>query len=451
VAVVVVNFHGGVRTVDCVRAVAATTWPAERLRIFVVDNGDTAPVADDLRRAVPDCLVLRPGRNLGFAGACNLALAAASGCDYVALLNNDATPDPGWLEHLTGALAGGDVGAATPKVVLDRTFLEVRVRVPEPTRSIGDPRALGVQVSGVRVDGIDVTAECYLRDGCWGWETDPVSVGGRFTWTGAAATLLVPAQQRPQHLEIRHSNGLTACAAMFATDEGEVTVRAEAAPKWVTVPAAVDPGVVLNNAGMVLLSDGRTADRGFLELDRGQFDEPCEVFGFSAAAVVLSRGFLDDVGGFDDGFFLYYEDADLSWRGRARGWRYCYVPTAQVAHEHSATVGQSSRLAEHLSARNRLVMLTKNAPQSVVALAVGGLLRDLAAAGARDVVGRVLRLQRPVLRHVIRQGRVLVGYGRMLPRAMVDRHRIRRTARVPDADIMRWAEATPSGELRLRR
>ena len=122
----------------------------------------------------------------------------------------------------------------------------------------------------------------------------------------------------------------------------------------------------------MLVDGGWGADRGFLEPDRGQYDEPVDVFAWCGAGVLFNVDYLRDAGLFDERFFMYYEDTDLAWRGRARGWRYRYVPTSTLRHVHSATSVEGSPLFQHYVERNRLVMLTKNA---------GGLAQTLWALG----------------------------------------------------------------------
>ena len=63
------------------------------------------------------------------------------------------------------------------------------------------------------------------------------------------------------------------------------------------------------------------------------------MWGWCGAAVLLRRRYLEEVGRFDERLFMYAEDADLSWRGARRGWRYRYVPTSVVRHEHRASSG----------------------------------------------------------------------------------------------------------------
>ena len=57
---------------------------------------------------------------------------------------------------------------------------------------------------------------------------------------------------------------------------------------------------------------------------------------------------------------MYYEDLELSWRGREKGWRYRYVPDSVVRHAHSATAIQGSRLAVFYNERNRLLVLARH-------------------------------------------------------------------------------------------
>lgn len=108
--------------------------------------------------------------------------------------------------------------------------------------------------------------------------------------------------------------------------------------------------------------------------------EPYEVFGPSAAAALYRREMLDDVGLFDEGFFAYYEDVDLAWRARLRGWRCLYVPTARVYHVHSATSGHGSPFKQYYLTRNKLWTTLKNYPAPALWLRLPTiLLYDLMA------------------------------------------------------------------------
>lgn len=89
--------------------------------------------------------------------------------------------------------------------------------------------------------------------------------------------------------------------------------------------------------------------------------ERAEVFGGSGGFTLYRRAMLEDVGGFDESFFLYYEDADLAWRARMRGWRCIYEPAAVARHAHSRSLGHGSGAKHYLVGRNRVRMLAKNA------------------------------------------------------------------------------------------
>ena len=69
----------------------------------------------------------------------------------------------------------------------------------------------------------------------------------------------------------------------------------------------------------------------------------------SGAAVWLRRAALDDVGGWDERYFMYVEDVDLCWRLRRAGWRVAYEPAGAV--EHLLGISTASRpyrmIAEH--------------------------------------------------------------------------------------------------------
>ncbi|MEA3076290.1 MAG: hypothetical protein QOF60_1198 [Actinomycetota bacterium] len=447
VGVVVVNYHSPELTIGCLERLRAATssWPADRLRVVVVDNGSGPGFASDLATRAPWALRIEAGANLGFGGACNLGIAALAECEHIVLLNNDATPEPGWLEPLVEAIeADPRVGAATPKVLLEGRFLRLTIDAPTTRRRGADPRDLGVQLCGARVGGIDVSAGVELVGGFWGWEVDATTIGGAFAWTGnggSDAMALVPVPDGvggDARLEIRLASALQPVVAKLGLGVGGVAVAVTAGeqPAWFDVGPAAPAYDVVNNTGTVLLADGASADRGYLEVDDGRYDSPGDVFGWSGTAVLLSRRYLDDAGPFDERFFLYYEDVDLSWRGRLLGWTYRYVPASVVRHAHSATTGGSrSALVRHLADRNRLLTLTKNAPAGLAAAAVAGLVADLGRAAGRDVVARLATGRRPVTHHAVASARVLAAFLTRAPTALADRRRLRRRAVVSDRQL----------------
>ena len=97
VDVIVVTWNGRRHLEDCLLALRAQTHP--RYRVIVVDNGSTDGTLAWLAREWPEVSVLDMGRNTGFCAANNAGIALGD-APWVALLNNDTTPDPDWLAAL---------------------------------------------------------------------------------------------------------------------------------------------------------------------------------------------------------------------------------------------------------------------------------------------------------------------------------------------------------------
>jgi GT2 family glycosyltransferase len=101
VAVVVVNLNAGEFLPRALDSLARQTVPPART--IVVDNGSADGSPQAVRERHPDVELVELGRNSGFAAASNFGIRLAQDCDWVALLNPDAFPDPGWLEALVVA------------------------------------------------------------------------------------------------------------------------------------------------------------------------------------------------------------------------------------------------------------------------------------------------------------------------------------------------------------
>jgi GT2 family glycosyltransferase len=114
VVVLVVTWRGREFLGDCLASLALQTHPH---RVLVVDNASDDGTADLLAAEWPHLQVIRTPWNLGFAGGVAAGLARVD-APFVALLNDDAVAEPGWLAALVQALAERPAAAAATSLVL---------------------------------------------------------------------------------------------------------------------------------------------------------------------------------------------------------------------------------------------------------------------------------------------------------------------------------------------
>ena len=212
---------------------------------IVVDNGSADGSADLAEREF-GAVVIRNSENRGFCAANNQGIAAARG-EFIALLNNDAEAEPGWLAALLRACTvAPDVGMAASKVLV--------------------------------------------------WED----------------------------------------------------------------PSRID------KAAHLIFPDGQNRGRGSGAKDVGQFDREEEALWPDGCAAMYRKQMLDEIGGFDEDFFAYGDDAELGLRARIAGWRCIYTPRAVVRHHRSSTMGKGSAERLLLIERNRLLLALKLFPWSLL-------------------------------------------------------------------------------------
>lgn len=204
---------------------------------------------------------------------------------------------------------------------------------------------------------------------------------------------------------------------------------------------------ILDGAGDALRRNGLPYRVGHGERDRGQYEKPGYVFGACAAAALYRRDMLEKIGLFDEDFFAYCEDGDLSFRAQLASYRCLYVPEAVVYHVGSAsTGGKRSLTATRLGTRNGLWLLVKNLPTPLVsAFLPFFLLGQLSRLAVTTVSGvwrahlaglleaiRLLPLMLRKRREVQKSRRVSVAYVRELLRESSRSARISLIRRLKD-------------------
>ena len=315
---VIVNWNRRSFLHACLTSLARQT--GVRFETIVVDNGsqDGSP---DMAETDFGARVIRNPDNRGFCAANNQGIAAARG-EFVALLNNDAEAEPGWLAALHGVCTRSpEVGMAASKVL-----------------SWEDPR---------RIDKV----------------------------------------------------------------------------------------------GHLIYPDGQNKGRGSGALDTGQFDREEEVLWPDGCAALYRKAMLDRIGGFDEDFFAYGDDAELGLRARIAGWKCIYTPEAVVRHHRGSTLGKDSAWRLELIERNRLLLAFKLFPWSLLwlnpfyfaARVVAGL--GAASRGEGDTIhfpgaGGKWKMAKAFVKGEL-------GALRLLPRMLRKRTAIRRLRRLSPGDVRR--------------
>jgi len=197
----------------------------------------------------------------------------------------------------------------------------------------------------------------------------------------------------------------------------------------------------IDKVGHLIYPDGQNRGRGSGEPDLGQYDRLEEVLWPDGCAAMYRRSMLDEIGGFDEDFFAYGDDAELGLRARIAGWRCLYVPEAVVLHHRAATLGISSARRLELIERNRLLLAVKLFPWSLLVLNPFYYAARLAAGlwAAAHETGELARYAGP-------QGKLRAALALLkgdltalplLPRMLLKRRRVRRLARLSAAELRR--------------
>ena len=233
---------------------------------------------------------------------------------------------------------------------------------------------------------------------------------------------------------------------------------AEADPRWLETLAAVfrnepkigmaaskilvhsDPARI-DKAGHLIFLDGQNRGRGTGQLDRGQFDLVEEVIWPDGCAAMYRREMLNQIGGFDEDFFAYADDAELGLRARIAGWGCLYAPEARVFHHRGTTLGLQSIRRLQLIERNRILLATKWFPWRLLWLNGILYLARLIAGAVAAAKGKGEAAKFPGLRGKLRLAWGLISGSLsslpLIPKMLRKRWKFRKLRRLNGSQVTR--------------
>jgi GT2 family glycosyltransferase len=236
-------------------------------------------------------------------------------------------------------------------------------------------------------------------------------------------------------------------AAAAASFVRELVAAADADPTvGMVAPRVLDYGQrdVLDTVGHLLYPDGLNRGRGRRERDEGQYDGCRTALFPSGAAALYRRSMLDEVGLFDESFFLYGDDAELGLRARLAGWGCALAPRAVAYHRYSTAAGAYSSLKAFYVERNRVLLLLRLFPLPLVLMSPAYTaarlgLQAWAALRGRGASGRLAR-ERSTAHLVTLTLRAYASAAAIAPAVLRRRWRDRRLRRVGFSAFLRLLE-----------
>lgn len=124
----------------------------------------------------------------------------------------------------------------------------------------------------------------------------------------------------------------------------------------------------IDSTGDIYTAWGMPFPRGRNQVDNGQFDTPEYVFGATGGASLYRSSTLNHIGLFDEDFFAYFEDIDISFRAQLADWKVWYEPSAIAYHHLSGTSSKLGSFSRYHSIKNFYLVWLKNIPWQLLLL-----------------------------------------------------------------------------------
>lgn len=118
----------------------------------------------------------------------------------------------------------------------------------------------------------------------------------------------------------------------------------------------------LDSTGDLYTTWGLPYPRGRGETSLAAYDDATWVFGASGGASLYRADVFRTIGLFDESFFAYYEDTDLSFRAQWAGFRVAFVPASEAYHAIGVTSGRIKGFTTYQTLKNLPLVVAKDVP-----------------------------------------------------------------------------------------
>ncbi len=289
--------------------------------------------------------IVKSDENLGFAGGNNLGVDACEG-KYIVLLNNDTKVDKYWLQNLYHfMLEHPEAVMVNSKLLFFYDFLPITF---ETRDKVLMDKMVKLNGEDYLTDNKFCTNLLYEEDRlvCFGHSEINIPLKQGVTDYKLKIKLQQPMVEGDSILFGSEK------VCQIGTTEIEINVTAEMVNN--------EKYSLIQNAGSGVNDTYDGYDIGFAKKDCEEYSKSYEINNGCGASIMMKKEDFINCGKFDEKFFMYYEDTDLSYRIKKKSGKILFCPDSIVRHIHTGSSTEWSPFFTYQVYRNKLLFVYKN-------------------------------------------------------------------------------------------
>lgn len=348
VSIIIINYNGKKYIDNLFHSLQQMKTDGISYEIIMVNNGNEDHSIEYLKEkfgGMKQLKIVETGGNLGYAGGNNAGAECAEG-EYLIFLNNDTAVDKEWLIKLFYFIKKMPLcGMANSKVLFFYDFISLNFKTTDKV----------ILSSSIKINGMDYK---IVNKFCKNllYESEQIVCFGN-------SEVSIPLLKGDCDSEIEFyciedqgdNSSVICCDQSFFLENGKkgsIILKKEEINRY--------KYSLIQNAGSGINENFDGYDIGFGERDSDKYNQPYEIVSGCGASIIMSREDFIKCGKFDERFFMYYEDSDLSFRIRKLGKKIMFCPYSLVRHIHTGSSEEWSPFFCYQVSRNKLLFVLKN-------------------------------------------------------------------------------------------
>ena len=346
VSIIIVNYNGKRYIDNLFLSLKEIDIKDIKVQIVFVDNNSSDDSVKYLKEkySLANLKIVESKENLGFAGGNNLGVKECEG-EYIVFLNNDTKVEKRWLSELFYKIkSDSSIGIVNSKIMFFYDFIKLNAKTLDKF---------------LLKSKILVNDKEYLIDNKF---CKNILYGENITCFGHSL-LYIPLQDGlvDYHIKLYVKDYNEETDWIYINDlQYNINKRGIIELNITKEQIIQNKLSLIQNAGSGINDNFDGYDIGLGEEDSEEYQKEYEINNACGASIIMLKSDFEKVGGFDENFFMYYEDTDLSYRIKRLNKRLIFYPNSIVRHIHTGSSKEWSTFFIFHVVRNKVLFVYKN-------------------------------------------------------------------------------------------